>query len=295
MLSGLRRYLWAAVGLALAAVLGACGSGSDDVPTLRTVPPSETTTVVADTVPAKSTVAPSPTTARPGASPGGAGGGGGGGGTGTPATGPASVALSPAAPGTYRYDTSGATNVGLTTLPYPAVTTLTVDPPAGSRQHWTRDLRDPTGNGPVLELTVDYRPAGVFLEGLRLTTSISGFVDVRDLRPPSPAVLLPTGAGPGTRQELDLTSGAAGSGAHLVVEVQAQERLTIAGQAVDTLVVHLVATLAPGEITGSMDMTAWLAPSVRLWVKERSVTDATAGGGLARLQSRYEATIQHLP
>ena len=42
-------------------------------------------------------------------------------------------------------------------------------------------------------------------------------------------------------------------------------------------------------------MTAWLAPSLRLWVKERSVTDASAAGGLAKLQSRYEATIQRLP
>ena len=203
------------------------------------------------------------------------------------------MALAPAPPGTYRYDTTGTTTLGLTTLPYPAVTTLTVDPPAGNRQHWTRDLRDPSGNGPLLELTLDYRPAGVLLEGLRLTTSVSGFSNVQDFRPPSPAVLLPTGAGPGTHQELDLASAA--SSAHLVIDVQGRERLTIAGRAVDTLVVHLVATLPPGEITGSLDMTAWLAPSVGLWVKERSVTDASAGGGLARFQSRYDATLQRLP
>jgi hypothetical protein len=168
-----------------------------------------------------------------------------------------------------------------------------VDPPVGTRQHSTRDLRDPSGNGPVMELSLDYRRAGVFLEGLRLTTSVSGFSNVQDLRPASPALLLPAGAGPGVRQELDLAGG--GSSAHVVVDVQRQERLTIGGQAVDTLVVHLVATLPPGEITGTLDMTAWLAPSVRLWVKERAVTDASAGGGLARFQSRYEATVQHLP
>ena len=263
------------------------------MPTLRTVPPDETTTTPAGPA-ISSTVAPeargaTPTTARPGSvAERGAGGA-----AATPSAPAGPVALAPAAPGTYRYDTAGATTVGLTTLPYPAVTTLTVDPPAGTRQHSTRDLRDPSGNGPVFELFVDYRPAGVFLEQLRLTTSVSGFRNVQDLRPASPALLLPTGAGPGARQELDLSGG--GSNAHLVVEVQDQERLTIGSRAVDTLVVHLVAMLAPGEITGTLDMTAWLAPSVRLWVKERSVTDATAGGGLARLQSRYDATLQRLP
>jgi hypothetical protein len=282
----------AAAGLVLAAVLGACGGGSgDDVPTLPTVPPTVTpTTVAAEAVP-PSTVAPeartgSPTTAR-------SAGGSDRGTTDTPTAPAGPAALAPAAPGTYRYDTAGTTTLGLSTLPYPAVTTLTVDPPAGTRQHWTRDLRDPAGNGPLLELSLDYRAAGVFLEGLRLTTSVSGFSNVQDLRPTSPTLLLPTGAGPGTRQELDLAGTA--STARLVLEVQGRERLTIAGRAVDTLVVHLVATLPPGEITGTLDLTAWLAPSVGPWVKERSVTDASAGGGLARFQSRYEATIQRLP
>ena len=283
-----------ALAVCAVALAAACGGGSDDdVPTLQTVPPADTTTVVTDPAPTTASAAPQPTTAgRPGA---GSAGGPGAGAPASPA--PAApggpVALAPATPGTYRYDTSGATTVGLTTLPYPAVTTLTVDPPAGTRQHSTRDLRDPSGNGPVLELTLDYRPAGVFLEGLRLTTSLAGFVNTQDLRPPAPALLLPTGAGPGTRQELDLAGGA--SSAHLVVGVEGQERLTIGGRAVDTLLVHLVATLAPGEISGTLDMTAWLAPDVRLWVKERSVTDATARGGLARFQSRYDATLQRLP
>ncbi len=292
--SGGRRHLRVVLGLGLAAVLGACGGGSgDDVPTLRTVPPSETTTVATEAAPsstvAREALGSTSTTARPGT----ASHPGGGSAAGTPSAPAGPVALLPATPGTYRYDTSGTTTVGLTSWPYPAVTTLTVDPPAGTRQHSTRDLRDPSGNGPVLELVLDYRPVGVFLEQLRLTASVSGFSNVQDLRPPSPAMLLPTGAEPGARQALDLSGGT--SSAHLVVEVQGRERLTIGGRAVDTLVVHLVAALVPGEITGTLEMTAWLAPSVRLWVKERSVTDASAGGGLTRFQSRYEATLQHLP
>ena len=284
---GRRQYLCA---VALAGLLAAsCGGGSGDgVPMLRTVPPESTTTAMAPTtVPGSATVAPtsSPTPARPAARAEAPRAG---------ATAPAApVALAPAPPGTYRYDTTGTTTVGLTVQPYPAVTTLVVDPPVGTRQHSTRDLRDPSGNGPLLELFLDYRSEGVFLEGLRLTTSVAGFRDTRDLRPASPGLLLATGAGPGARQELDLAGGA--TAARLVVEVQGQERVTVRGRGVDTLVVHLVATLAPGEITGTLDMTAWLAPSVRLWVKERSATDASAAGGLGRFQSRYEATLQRLP
>lgn len=202
------------------------------------------------------------------------------------------MALAPAPPGTYRYDTTGMTTVGLGTYPYPAVTTLTVDPPTGTRQHSTRDLRDPAGNGPLLEMVLDYRTEGVFLEQLRLSTTVSGFTNVRDLRPVSPARFVPNDAAPGARHEFDL-SGTGGT-AHLVVEFVRRERLTIGGRGVDTLVMHLVATLPPGEVTGTLDVTAWLAPSVRFWVKESSSTEALAGG-LVRFQSRYDATLQRLP
>jgi hypothetical protein len=201
--------------------------------------------------------------------------------------------LAPAAAGTYRYTTSGASTFGLTTLPYPAVSTLTVDPPTGTRQHSTRNLRDAAGNGPVLEFLLDYRPDGIFAEDLKLTVGASGMTNVQDLRPTSPALFLPTGAGPGTRQEFDVSGD--GSTAHLSVTVERRERVTIAGQGVDTLVVHLVATLPPGDVTGTVNMTAWFAPSVRLWVKEHFVTDAAGGGGLFRFHSQYDATLQRLP
>ena len=200
-------------------------------------------------------------------------------------------ALAPATPGTYRYDTSGATTFAGNTIPFPAVTSLVVDAPSGTRQHSTRNLRDATGNGLQTEFTLDYRPEGVFLVSLRVTTGFSGVTDVRDLRPASPVLLLATGAGPGAHREADLTGN---SPAKLVVDVLREERLTIGGRSVDTLVMRAVVTLGPGDVTGRQELTVNVDRGTRLWVKERSVTDASAAAGLFTAHSEYTATIQRL-
>jgi len=200
-------------------------------------------------------------------------------------------ALTPAAPGTYRFDTSGGTTFAGTTVPFPAVTTLLVDSPTGTLQRLTRNLRDAAGNGLSTEFTLDYRPEGVFLVSLRLTTGFSGVTDVRDLRPPSPVLLLGTGARPGTHVEVDLGGTPP---ARLVVDVLGEERVTIAGQPVDTLVMRAAVTLPPGDVTGRQELTVNVDRGTRLWVKERSVTDASAGGGLFQVHSEYTATLQRL-
>lgn len=202
-----------------------------------------------------------------------------------------SQALTPAAPGTYRYDTSGATTFVGTTVAFPAVTTLVVDAPSGTRQRFTRDLRDATGNGLATEFSLDYRPDGVYLVMLKVTTGFSGIADVRELRPASPVLLLATGAGPGAHREADLTGTSA---AKLVIDVLREERVTVGGQAVDTLVLRAVVTLAPGDITGRQELTVNIDRRTRLWVKERSVTDASAAGGLFTAHSEHTATLQRL-
>ena len=200
-------------------------------------------------------------------------------------------ALTPAAPGTYRYDTSGSTTVSGTVLPFPAVTTLVVDPPSGTRQRLARDLRDTSGNGVASEFTLDFRPEGVFLVSLRLTAGFSGISDTRELRPASPVVLVATGARPGARVEADLTGTPP---AKLVVDVVGEERVTVAGAAVDTLVVRATVTLAPGDVTGRQELTINLDRGSRLWVRERSLLEVAAAGGLFNLRSEYLATIQRL-
>ncbi len=279
--------------LTLTLLLGACGGGKDEGATASgpstsvadttstTVEPTTTTTAALTTTTRRGTA-----TTRPPADTGDAGG------AAVPAgpTGPSAV--KPPAGGTYRYSTGGSTTFGLTTVPFPAVSTLVVDPAAGTRQHSTRDLRDAAGVGPVTEFTLDYRADGVYLESLRLTTSAGGFTDTRELRPPAPTLFLPTDARPGTSLAIDLPT--ATGVAKVTVEVQAEERLVVGGQGVDTLKVRIVATLPPGDVTGRVELTVNVDRVSGLWVREQSVSVGSAGGGLIQLRSQYEATLQRL-
>ena len=282
------RRTGAALAALFLALLAGCGTGDTpdavrgsvaEAPTTTstTVPASTSTSVAARG--ATSTTGPATTTtARPA--------------TTTTVAAPAGAkALTPPAPGTYRYGTSGVTTFGLTSLPFPAVTTLVVDPASGTVQHSTRDLRDTAGNGPATEFTLDYRAAGVYLVALKVTVGVSGVSQSQDFRPTSPVLLLATGAGPGAHTEADLPGA---TGAKLVVDVTGTEKLTVAGQSLDTLVMRAAVTLAPGDVTGSQTLTVNVDRTSRLWVKERSVLDASAGGGLFTLHSDYTANIQRL-
>jgi hypothetical protein len=197
----------------------------------------------------------------------------------------------PAAPGTYRYDTTGRSTFAGTVVAFPSVTSLVVDPPSGTRQRLARDLRDASGNGLATEFTLDYRPEGVLLVSLRLSAGFGGISDTRELRPASPVLLLATGARPGAHVEADLTGTPP---ARLVVDVVGEERVTVAGTPVDTVVVRATVTLAPGDVTGRQELTLNLDRGSRLWVRERAVLDVTAAGGLFTLHSEYSATLQRL-
>jgi hypothetical protein len=282
----LRRTLAAGAGLLLV-VLAACGNGgSTPQAAVRdsagtTVESSTTTAAPTTTTPARgrttTTAAGRTTTTRAGAT--------------TTTVSAKSGALTPAAPGTYRYDTTGSSNIAGSITPFPALTTLVVDAPSGTHQHSTRNLRDAAGNGLATEFTLDYRPDGVYLLSLRLTTGISGAADIRDLQPASPVLLLATGAGPGNHREADLTGT---SPAKLVIDVLREEKVTIGGTAVDTLVMRAAVTLAPGDFTGRQELTVNVDRGTRLWVKEHSVADASGFGGLFTAHSEYTATLQRL-
>ena len=280
----------AAIAALLLAVLAACGSGGGSADAVRgsiaeepttTGAPSTTTTAAAGATTSTTRRTTTTTTARSATTTSTA--------AGTP--GAAATALTPPAPGTYRYNTSGTTTYGVASQPFPAVTTLVVDPPTGTLQHSARNLQDPSGAGPLTEFTLDYRPQGVFLVALRITIGAAGTSQTLDLRPASPVLLLATGAGPGTHTEADLPGA---TGAKLVVDVLGAERLTVAGQAVDTVVMRAVVTLAPGDVTGTQSLTVNVDRTSRLWVRERSVLDASAAAGLFKLHSEYTANIQRL-
>jgi hypothetical protein len=278
--------------LTLTLLLGACGGGGGEdrgatasgpstsapAATSTTVEATTTTTAGVTTTTRRGTATTRPSTAADGAA--------------APAgpTGPAAV--KPPAGGTYRYSTAGSTTFGVTTVPFPGVSTLVVDAAAGTRQHSTRDLRDAGGVGPVTEFTLDYRADGVYLETLRLTVSAGAFTDTRELRPPAPTLFLPTGARPGTSLAIDLPT--ATGVARVTVDVLAEERVVVGGQGVDTLKVRMVATLPPGDTTGRQELTLDVDRASGLWVREQSVTEASAGSGLIQLHSQYEATLQRL-
>lgn len=277
--------------LLLVGLLGACGNGGaaedgvrassgpaaeEPATTSTTVAPASSATTTAKLGATTTGARATTTTARPAT-------------TTTPAAGAA--ALTPPAPGTYRYDTSGTTTVAGSPYPFPAVTTLVIDPASGTTQHSTRNLRDPAGNGPATEFTLDYRPQGVYLVLLRVTVGLSGYSDTEEVRPSSPVLLLATGARPGAHSDTVLPGT---NGAHLTVDVTGSEPVTVAGQRVDTTVVQAAIQLAPGDITGRQVLTVNVDPKSRLWVKERSVSDASAAGGLFTLHGEYTATIQRL-
>lgn len=258
------------------AVRGSAGQSAADASTSTTNAPAATTTLPTTTVKPGATT---PTTSR----------------TTTTAAAPAgSRRLAPVAAGTYRYDTAGTTTFGTAgAQPFPALTTLVVDPPAGTVQHSTRDLRDAGGNGPVTETTLDYRPQGVYLVALRLTVGYQGASQSQDLRTSSPVLLMAAGARAGAHTEADLQGPAGVPVAHLVVDVLDNERLTVGGKSVDTVVMRVVVALTPGGVSGRQVLTVNVDPSTSLWVKERSVTDASAGG-LLTLHGDYTATIHQL-
>lgn len=271
--------------------LAACGGGEEQVPRLEAAPTTAPPTTTGPE--ATTTVAPSaagaPTT-RPAAATGG---------TARPTTPVAPPAPPPAAApatgpppaGVYRYDTSGSSTFGLGPIPFPAVTTLMVDSATGTRQRSVRDLRDPAGAGDLGESVFDYRADGVHLVSLRLTTRVAGTSDVRELRPPAPVLFLPTTARPGAHYEFDIPANA-GAPAHVVVDVVREEQVTVGGQAVGALVIRAATTLPPGPVSGRQELTVWFDRGSRLIVKERQVTDATAG--LLTFHSEYDATLQRL-
>lgn len=279
--------------VACSLVLAACGragSGSEDRVSLgRPVPETTTTTAAAvdSTSPAggapATTAPPRPgpagraPTARPGA----------------PVRAPGAVDawLRPAAPGTYRYDTTGAVTFGASRMALPPVTTLRVDLATGERQRTVRDLRDATGNGSVTETVLDYRPEGIFLVEINLSTSFAGLADSRRLAPPAPALVVPTGAAPGFHRELDLALSRGGT-ARVVVDGVGTEVVRVAGRPVDTLVLRTVVTLSAPDLSGRQELTSSLDRGTRLNVRERSVGDV--GAGLLVAHSEQESRLQSL-
>jgi hypothetical protein len=193
----------------------------------------------------------------------------------------------PATPGTYTEDNSGTSTFG----PPPAKSPLIVDAPAGTRQHSTSDMRA-GGKGSVGETTLDYKPEGVYLVEVKVTTYTgTGFNQTLDFVGNPPPLAAPTGVKPGQSVDFDLSSNPPGTNIHVHIDFVRNETITIGGQPVNTLVIHQVGTLS-GNINGTQTMDAWVSPQYDLFVKSHSTSDATASG--VHFTSDVTSTLEKL-
>ncbi len=204
---------------------------------------------------------------------------------------PAAVAtgFAPAVPGVYRYDTSGSTSSLLGKQAFSAVSTLTVDPPSGTKQHSVRELKSSNGDGFTIDQILDYRPEGVTVVRQRLVLTQRGDRTVRTLNAAPPTLVIPLGLGVGTHRVLDLTG--VGLVGHEVVDILQAVTVTVAGQPVSGILVRTVLNVS-GGVSGTIQLDQWWSPSARVPMKEQLT--ATMKSGLASVKTTYDATIQKL-
>ena len=178
-------------------------------------------------------------------------------------------------PGTYRYDTAGSSSAsgGATgSSPYPAVTTLTADPPAGSRQHTRRDLRDAHGNGPSTDEVLDYEADGIHLVELKVTTVEAGITYQEQFDPTPPPLVLR--ARPKVGDHLQFTMANPTTTAKVSIDVTGTSTVAVNGTSESCIAVHTLTTLS-GEVSGTTIQDSCVHPS-----------DNLAPDGADRLQDR---------
>jgi hypothetical protein len=195
----------------------------------------------------------------------------------------------PAAPGVYRYDTTGSTSSLLGTKSFPRVTTLTIDAPTGARQHSVRQLEASDGDGFVIEQILDYQPGGVAVVQQRLAMTQSGNKTVRTLNAAAAPVAIPVGAPVGSHREFDLTGSKIAG--HEVVDILQSGSVPVGGQTVGAVLVRTMLTIS-GSVSGTIQLDQWWAPSARVPVKEH--LSGTIHSGLVTVKTTYDATLQKL-
>jgi hypothetical protein len=183
-----------------------------------------------------------------------------------------STAAKPAAPGTYHYDNQ---STGMNTFgPPPAVSPLIVDAPQGTRQHATNDMTS-GGKGSITETTLDFKPEGVYLVEIKLTTKTAFGNQTLDFIGSPPPLAAPTGVAPGQHVDFALTSNPPGTTIQVHIDFVRMETITIGGQPVNTMVIHQVATLS-GNFKGTQTADSWVSPQYDLFVKTHAVADITS-------------------
>ena len=271
--------------------VAACGSGPATGTAAAAHPRADaTTSTTSTTVAPTTTVAPAPTAStahttssrakRSTASASTA--------TGGPSGAAAAAAgFAPAAPGVYRYATSGSTSSLLGKQTAPSVTTLTVDPASGTQQHSLRQLLSANGDGFVIDQVLDYQPQGVAVVRQRLSLTQKGKSSVKTLNAAPPTVIIPLGTAAGTHREFSLTG--VGIAGHEVVDLLNGLVVAVGGQSVNTVLVRTVLSVS-GSVSGTIQLDQWWSPSSRVPVKEQLT--GTMKSGFATVKTNYTATLQ---
>jgi hypothetical protein len=265
----MRRAL--ALCLALAA-LAACSSkekatdaepGTTATPTTAALA-SSASTPGSSAAPGTSASAPAPgTSAAPGTSNAPS--------TGTGASPAATRAATPTStpPGTYTYDASGTQTILGSTSDVDGTSTLDVTPVSNGTQTSTQD----NSQGKTTQ-TVVMRSTGMFLADLKITSP--AFSKEFQLSPP--VLLFPVPAPVGKSWTWSGTSTDGKTTVTATNKVVRTENLTIGGEKVQTVVLrtHLAIT---GDVDYTADVTTWVAPSLRLPVKDHTVGKGSTGLG----------------
>ncbi len=251
------------VAVLAAAVAGACGSGGDAE--RASTGATTTTTAATTTGPEAGTTVP-PAAAAPGRSTTTAAA------AITAATTTTGVRAAPApgltfaAPGTYRYASTGQFTSSLGgTQQRNGEVALIVDPPSGTDQRSVR-----SGFGRTTEQVLRLSGNDALLVSLRLVDQILD----KEVRPSPPALALPGDAAPGRTWSWRAVSTDGGTTVDSAFKVLRTEDVTVGGERVPALVVEVTLTLA-GDVMSTSKQTLWVSTGRRMVVRQDDATSGT--------------------
>ena len=186
------------------------------------------------------------------------------------------------ASGAYTYDVQGdeMTSTG-GVHPVAGEGSLVVDPVNGTDQHMV--LRDPSSS---TETTLRYQSDGVYLVGLKLTTSV--FTKEFRPDPPTPILSFPAAAGRAwswTTRSVDGTTTLAGS-----FTINRGETVGVGAQSVPAWVLGVSFKLS-GDMDALVTQTVWRSQDGRSLLRQRVTTEGSHQGTVFRsdVQSRLRS------
>ena len=172
-------------------------------------------------------------------------------------------------PGRYTYDSHGTAKSPFGTKNLDGTATLTVDQPAGGRQHQALDGQDMTQEQELVAAAEGYR-----LSELKISTQ--GFSE--DFRSDRPVLLLPAAPTAGQTWSWQMTSTDGKYTIHTTSKIVGMEQQAVGGSGVRT--VHMTSSIhVTGdaiELTGTQD--DWFSTAAALVVKEHAVMHGTGYG-----------------